>query len=162
MGDRGDHRLSDLSSCSAKFLPSRAGFFRFFLIARLIDFDRVLIPLGASQSLPWVGSVVDRTGRVGLSALAKPRSKCRVTLARITSRDPSKDHGYMRAKSRSTMHEVWNQRSIAERWSTRSRATSLMPESQGLLPPPPVEARRSKQDRVKLVHQQRRGASTLH
>ena len=32
----------------------------------------------------------------------------------------------------------------------------------GVLPPPPVEDRRNKQDQVKFVHQQRRGACTLH
>ena len=37
----------------------------------------------------------------------------------------------MRAKSRSTMHEVKKLRSITDRWSSRSRATRLMPESQG-------------------------------
>ena len=42
----------------------------------------------------------------------------------------------MRAKSRSTMHEVKKLRPITDRWSSRSRATRLMPESQGFLPPP--------------------------
>ena len=65
----------------------------------------------------------------------------------------------MRAKLRSTMHEVKDLRSITDRG--RPRETRLMPESQGVLPPPPVEERRSKQDQVKLVHQQRRGASSL-
>ena len=60
----------------------------------------------------------------------------------------------MPAKSRSTMHEVKKFRSFTERWRSRSRATRLMPESRGFLPPPPVEVRRSKQDQVKLVHQQ--------
>ena len=32
----------------------------------------------------------------------------------------------------------------------------------GFLPPPPVEDRRSKQDQIKLVHQQRRGVSSPH
>ena len=54
----------------------------------------------------------------------------------------------MRAKSRSTMHEVNDLRSIADRWSSRPRAARLMPEGQGILPPPPVEDRRSKQDRL--------------
>ena len=38
----------------------------------------------------------------------------------------------MRAKSRSTMHGVRDLRSIMERWSSRSRATRLMPKSQGV------------------------------
>ena len=52
------------------------------------------------------------------------------------------------------MHEVKDLRTITERWRSRSRAARLMPENQGFLPSPPVEARRGKQGQVKLVHQQ--------
>ena len=133
-----------------------------FLIARPIDFDGVSILLGCPQPLPWVGAVVDCAGRVAPSALARPRSKSCATLAQTTSQDPEKVQGYIRATSRSTMHEVKKLRSIAERWGSKSRVARLMPGSQGVLPPPPVEDRRSKQDQVKLVYQQRRGESTLH
>ena len=59
-----------------------------FLIARPINFDGVSTLLGCPQSLPWVGSVVDYAERVAPSALARPRSKCYVPLAQITSQDP--------------------------------------------------------------------------
>ena len=71
MYGQGDPYLNDLSSCSAKFLPSRAGILC-FLIARQINLDGVSILLGRPQSLPWIGAVVGRAGRVTPSALSRP------------------------------------------------------------------------------------------
>ena len=103
-----------------------------------VFFDRATDQLRWSSNTPRMpavatmgGILVDCAGRVAPSGLARPRSMCCVTLAQITSHDPKKVQGCMRAESRSTIHEVNDLRSITDGWSSRSQAIRLMPGGQG-------------------------------
>ena len=141
----------------------------FHLMPRVfVFFDRTTDRLRWSLSIPRMPAVATMGGCRGRLCWTCSSERARKAEIEVLCR-PRTDH-FSRslkgskltcAKSQSTMHEVKKLRSITDRWSSRSRATRLMPESQGFLPLPPVEDWRSKQDQVKLVHQQRRGASTL-
>ena len=129
MGFRGDPFLNDLSSCSTKFLPSRAGFLHFF--GRMTDQPRWGI---YTPRMPAVATMGGSRGRSCWTCGSERARTTRIEVPCLPHTDHfsrSKGSRFYAREVRSTMHEVRNLRSITERWRTRSRATRLRPESQG-------------------------------
>ena len=122
-----------------------------FLIARPIDFDGVSILPRYPQSLPWVGAVVVVLD-VWLRARSQGRDRC---LCR-----PRTDHFSRSLKgSRLYAREVAINDARGQGSPIKHGSLELEVEideidarKPGVLPPPPVEARRGKQNQVKLVH----------
>ena len=160
----GDPYLNDLSSCSAKFLQSRAGVLRFF--------DRTTDqPLWGIDTprMPAVATMVGSRGRSSWT--------CGTERARTTKIDvpcpPHSDHFERSFKGSRfyarevTINDARSQESPInhEAIENEVKGASIDARKSGVFPPPPLEERWNiimRQMGVKLEHQQTRGASTLH